>query len=300
MSSLTNTVSKNRRPAAWRFALAVTALSLAALAYAQDVTLRAPSDAVAGNAATISASGSGSATFYLIGPSTAVKRDVQLGQEISLSAKEIQSSGRYVAVVCAGSCASTAFFVAPSKPVSLAFLVHPSRAPVAKNDLISGVVLPLDEYRNLVLTPASVDFQLSAKGGAPVSHKVETRNGAAWFRISSGKSAGPLQITASMNDVVARRVVQQVASDPCNLRIKGQRTPKGIEVETDPVRDCSGNPVPDGTIITFTAKNGDETSTVDAPVKQDVARARILAKGPVVISAASGVVMGNELHLSGQ
>jgi hypothetical protein len=75
---------------------------------------------------------------------------------------------------------------------------------------------------------------------------------------------------------------------------------KGIDVETEPVRDCSGNPVPDGTVITFTAKNGDAMSTVDASVKQDVARARITGKGPVVISAASGVVMGNELRVGGQ
>jgi hypothetical protein len=109
-----------------------------------------------------------------------------------------------------------------------------------------------------------------------------------------------VQVAASLNDVTARRVVQQVASEPCRLRIKAQRTAKGIDVETEPVRDCSGNPVPDGTVVTFTAKNGDETSTVDAPVKQDVARARITTPGPVVISAASGVVMGNELRVGGQ
>jgi hypothetical protein len=96
-----------------------------------------------------------------------------------------------------------------------------------------------------------------------------------------------------------RRVVQQVASEPCNLRIKGERNAKGVLVETDPVRDCAGNPVPDGTIVTFTAKDGDDTDTVDAPVKKGVARAQMTANGPVVISAASGVVMGNELHIGG-
>lgn len=300
MSWSTNTAWKTHRPAACVLRVLVSAILLTAAVYAQDVTLRAPSGAVAGTAAKIATTGSGSGTFYLVGPSSVVKRDVQLGQDISLSANEVQSSGRYIAIVCAGSCANADFFVAPAKPVTLVFLVHPSRAPVAKNGLISGVAMPFDEYHNLVLTPSSVDFQLSAKSGAPVSHKVETHDGAAWFRISSGKTAGPLEITASLNDVVSRRVVQQVASDPCNLRIKGERTPQGIEVETDPVRDCDGNPVPDGTIITFTARGGNETSTVDAPVKKDVARARITAKGPVVISAASGVVMGNELHLGGQ
>ena len=105
-----------------------------------------------------------------------------------------------------------------------------------------------------------------------MSHRND-QDGIAWFRTNSGKSAGPLQVVASVNDVSARRVVQEVASDPCNLRIKGQRTAKGIVVETDPVRDCAGNPVPDGTVVTFTAKDAGETSTVDAPIKQGVARA---------------------------
>jgi hypothetical protein len=143
-----------------------------------------------------------------------------------------------------------------------------------------------------------VNFQLTTPGSPPVTHAVATQKGVAWFRTSSGRSAGALQVTASINDVSARRVVQQVASDPCGLRIKGERTPKGIVVETEPVRDCTGNPVPDGTIVTFTAKGGSKTSTVDAPIKQGVARAQMTTTGPVVISAASGIVMGNELRLA--
>jgi len=271
-----------------------------AVDYAQDADLRAPSGAVAGNAASIATTGGGSATFYLVGPSVSLKRDVQLGLEIVLSAKEMQGAGKYLAIVCTTECRSVGFFVAPVKPVNLTFLVHPSRAPVGQNDVVSGVALPFDEFRNLVLAPVAVDFQLTTKGGAPVSHRMSTQGGVAWFRTSSGRSAGPLQVTASINDVTARRVVQQVASDPCSLRIKGQRTPKGIVVETEPVKDCSGNPVPDGTVVTFTAKDGKEMSTVDAPIKQGVARAQITARGQVVISAASGVVMGNELRLGAQ
>ena len=281
-------------------ALSVGALCLAGVSAAQDADLRAPSSAVAGNAASIATTGSGIATFYLVGPSIALKREVHLGEELSLSAKELRSAGKYVAIVCASTCRSVGFFVAPARPVNLIFLVHPSRAPVGENDVVSGVVLPFDEFHNLVLAPATVDFQLSAKEPAPVSHQVLTLNGIAWFHTNSGRTAGALQVTASINDVSARRVVQQVASDPCRLRIKGQRTPKGIVVETEPVRDCTGNPVPDGTVVTFTAKDGKDKSTVDAPIKQGVARAQMTATGSVVISAASGVVMGNELHLSAQ
>jgi hypothetical protein len=278
----------------------ISAILLATVTYAQDVNLRPPPAAIAGNSAAIGTDGSGSATLYLVGPSIIVKRDIERGQSIALSAKELQTSGRYIAIVCASNCNSASFFVAPTKPVTLTFLVHPSRAPVAQNDALSGVVFAFDEFRNLVLKSVPVQFQLAAKGSAPVSRNVETRDGIAWFRSSSGKSAGPLQITASIgSDVTTRRVVQEVASDPCNLRIKGERTAKGIVVETEPVRDCSGNPVPDGTVVTFTAKSGNETSSVDAPLKQDVARATILAKGPVVISAASGVAMGNEVRIGG-
>ena len=300
MSSSINTVSRSRNLFRCAHGIAL-AFGLSAVAFAQDISLRAPSGAVAGNSASIGTTGSGSATLYLVGPSLSVKRDVELEQNISLDSKELQTAGRYIAIVCTTGCSSIGFFVAPAKPVNLTFLVHPSRAPVAQSDAISGVALTFDEYHNLVMAPTAVQFQLTSKGLSPTSHSAQTRDGIAWFRTNSGKSAGPLQVIASMNnDVNARRVVQQVASEPCNLRIKGERTSKGIMVETDPVRDCSGNPVPDGTVVTFTAKNGNEISSVDAPVKQDVARATMLTTGPVVISAASGVAMGNELRLGGK
>jgi len=300
MSSSTSTACKSR--STHRFSLAVFAgvVWLASVSLGQDADIRVPSTAVAGNAASIATTSSGTATFYLVGPSTSLKRDIRLGEVIALSGKELQTAGKYLAIVCRGTCRTVGFFVAPSQPQSVTFLVHPSRAPVGVNDVVSGVALPFDEFHNLILAPVTVDFQLRAKNSAPVSHQVPTQNGIAWFHTSSGRSAGALQVTASINQISARRVVQQVASDPCSLRIKGQRTAKGILVETEPVRDCTGNPVPDGTVVTFTAKDGRDTSTVDAPIKQGVARAQMTATGPVVVSAASGVVMGNELRLGAQ
>jgi hypothetical protein len=281
-------------------ALALAIALLSSFAIAQEAELHIPSGLVAGSSATIGTAGSGRATFYLLGPAAVLKHDVELGKEISLAAKDLQAAGRYVAVVCSASCASQVFFVAPGKAVDLSFIVHPSRAPVAENEAINGVALTFDEFRNLVVVPSTLRFEWSAKGASPMSRSEQTREGIAWFRTSSGKIAGPLQVSAAIgNDVNTRRVVQQVASIPCNLRIKGQRTAKGIIVETEPIRDCSGNPVPDGTVVTFTARHGDQTSSVDAPVKQDVARATILAKGAVTISAASGVAMGNELRVGG-
>ena len=229
-----------------------------------------------------------------------MKRAVSLGEDVALQPADVESAGRYVAVICSETCQSAAFYVTAAKPSTLSFLVHPSRVPVGQSDAVSGVALPFDRFRNLVVDPVTIDFHLTAGAGRLMSRPVRTRDGVAWFRTSSGKSAGALEVAASLNDLSGRRVVRQVASDPCNLRIKGQRTAKGLVVETEPVHDCTGNPVPDGTIVTFTATEAKGKSTVDAPIKQGIARARIAASGPTVISVASGIVMGNELRLEAE
>ena len=296
MLSSTTTLCSSRRVAT---CLGITLIALFVIASlsAQDATLRPPAQAIAGQAISLATTGSGAATFYLSGPASSAKRQVQLGSDIPLQGNELQSSGRYVAIVCAMACSSATFFVAPANAASLTFLAHPSRVPVGQIDAISGVALASDSFQNLVLTPATVNIQLAAKRAAPETHDLQTKNGIAWFRTNSAKSAGPLQLTASLNGVSVRRVVQSVASEPCNLRIKGQRTAKGVSIETEPIRDCAGNAVPDGTVVTFTARNGSQISTVDAPIKQDVARAQFATSGPIVVSAASGVVLGNELRI---
>lgn len=276
----------------------VGVVCLVGLCAAQE--LRVPTSVPAGEETTISTTGSGKATFYLVGPGVANKNEVSLGGKIHLPSQDLRNAGDYLAMVCAETCRSSSFYVTAGPPAGLTFLVHPSRVPAGMGDAVSGVALPFDQFHNLVLDPVMVNFQLTSGSASLLSRAVRTQNGVAWFRTSSGKSAGKLQVVAALGTVSASRAVQQVAADPCNLRIKGQRTPKGIMVETDPVRDCSGNPVPDGTIVTFSAAGRDGRSTVDAPVKQGVARAQIEASGPQIISVASGVVMGNELRVGGQ
>ena len=270
-------------------------LCLLGVCAAQEI--RVPENVTAGDDASISTTGSGKATFYLFGPGVSRKSDVSLGENIQLHYKELQTAGEYFVVLCSGECHSASFFVTAAKPSSLTFLVHPSRVPVAEDDAVSGVAIPFDKYRNLELASETVDFQLSTGKASVLSRSLPTKDGIAWFRTASGKSAGALQVLASLHDLSTRRAVQQVASDPCNLRITGQRNARGILVQTAPVHDCAGNPLPDGTIVTFTATADGEKSTVDAPIKQDVARAEIAAAGPATVSAASGVVMGNELRV---
>lgn len=266
------------------------------VSFAQD--LRVPASVTAGDDASLSTSGSGKATFYLLGPGVSIKTDATLGEEIRLQGRDLRNAGEYLALLCSGTCNSATFFVTSAKPFRLTFLVHPSRVPVARSDAVSGVALPFDQFHNLVLAPATIDFQLAVANYSLFSRAARTQDGVAWFRTASGKSAGALQVSASLDDISVRRAVQQVASDPCQLRISGQRGPAGILVQTDPVHDCNGNIVSDGTIVTFSATEGDEKSTVDAPIRQGIARAQIkTAPGLTVISAASGVVLGNELRI---
>jgi hypothetical protein len=263
-------------------------------------TLQAPASTTAGEDAAISTTGSGKATFYLVGPGVSRKRDVDLGEKISIQAQDLQKAGDYLAILCAGSCASATFYVSAAKPARLSFLVHPSRVPVSRENAVTGVALPFDRFDNLALAPATVNFELTAGAVPLLSRSISTQDGVAWFRTTSGKSAGAVLVIASLDDFSARRAVQQVASEPCNLKITGERTPKGILVQTEPVHDCAGNPVPDGTIISFTATEAGGKSTVDAPLKQGVARAQIAGSGSAVISVASGVVVGNELRIGAQ
>ncbi len=277
--------------------LALMATALAPAGFAQGGELRAPESVISKTEFSISTSGSGKATFYLIGPGHIRKQQVEQGQEVRISTEDTLTAGRYVAILCAESCRSASFYVTPSRPSGLSFLAHPSRVPVRAENAISGVAFVFDEGHNLILTPTPVEFTLTAAGNGQASKSVTTRNGVAWFRTNSGSAAGSAQLTASAGAISVRRVVRQVAAEACNLRVKATRTKTGVVLETDPVRDCSGNPVPDGTIVTFTRTDNDEKSSVDAPIKQGVARA-VMTSTRGTVSVASGVVMGNPIRLS--
>jgi hypothetical protein len=268
------------------------------VALAQAAELRSPAQATAGTPFSIASSGAGEGTFYLIGPAQISKRKVN-GGEISVTGDEVEQAGTYTAILCADQCTSVHFYVRPAQASRLSLLVHPSRVPVAASNAISAVAFVFDRFHNLVLSPQKVDFKVVPPEGAAISQSKTTANGAAWIRLTPARKGGPAKVGASIGDVAELRVVQQVASDACNLRIKAIPGPKGISVETDPVRDCSGNFVPDGTVVSFTKTDSSGKTTVDAPIKRGVARVEMAVSGPARISVASGVVNGNELSLGG-
>ncbi len=269
-------------------------------ASAQRAEIHAPSPVTAGNPLTITTAGSGSATLYLIGPSHIRKQSIKLGHNIEVSGQDLAVSGTYQAVTCnSDGCVNTAFQVLPAKPVHLAFLLHPSRVPVSTPNAVNGTALVSDRYHNTVLAPAKVDFHLSL-GEEASTRSVQTVRGIAWFAMGSRPKQGALQIVASVDDTAEPRVIQQVASEACGLRISAEPAGRLVKLQTDPIRDCAGNPLPDGTIVSFTKTDAAGKSTVDTPIKRDKATAQFELSGRAQISVACGVVVGNELTLGGR
>ncbi len=282
------------RRASWLVALLATALPV----LAADVQV--PQHATAATVITIGTSGSGNGTLYLVGPAARLKQKVKLGQEVSFKPQEVADAGRYVVILrVGGETVSKSFFVESAAPARIYFLAQPSRVPTGMKDVISGTAFVMDSHANLVLSPTPVTFDLAVEGAKPLARTVSTKDGVAWTRLDSSRRAGNAQFTASSGGISVRRVVQQTAAEPCNLRFKAMPGKNGILVQTDPVRDCAGNPVPDGTIVTFTDVDPDGKSTVDARLKRGIAQAEFPAAPRASISVASGVVMGNEVQWGG-
>jgi hypothetical protein len=283
-----------------RFTFFLGGLLLAAmpLALAQSGSLRLPKTVEAGSAFSLQSSGSGKAVLYIVGPGQVLRRSVQLGEPASFAPGDLHNAGHYLAVLVSGSSTENGAFdvTAAHDPSTLSFLAKPSRVAVDSRDGISGVVYVFDPFQNLVLTPTQVTFQLSGVAGAAQTRTVLTRNGVAWTKMNSAAKEGSGQFVAQVGNATGTRIIQQVPGDPCGLRISARPSGQRLAVQTDPVRDCSGNVVPDGTIVTFTETYNGSESTVDAPLKQGVARAEMPAYNGAKISVATGVVLGNEIR----
>ena len=263
--------------------------------------LRLPNKAVAGEGIAIATSGSGDAILYISGPGTAIKREIKLGDQVQIKGEELRNSGYFlVALKASDGDSNKELYVAPAAAEKVNFLARPSRVPVGQPKVIAGTAFVFDQYENLVIDPTSVTFDLSVPGAPAKVERLTSKEGVAYLQTGSGSKAGPGQFVVSVGNNSVRRVVEETASEPCNLRFKVHKEKEGLIAETDPVRDCSGNPLPDGTIVTFmSSEPGKGRSTVDARIKKGVARAVLPAVPGATISVASGVILGNEVRWGG-
>ena len=274
-----------------RRVLAVTTIFLFAAA---ALAVTAPGHTTAGQDVTIHADG---ATVYVACPGYVSKHKVE-GGSVTIKGDEMQAAGR--CVVSDGN-SSAVMWVEPAKAARINFLAQPSRVPVARPGAISGTVFVFDKWNNFVIAPTPVKFDLSVEGAPSISRTVQSQNGVAFVRTDSSKKEGSANFVASVGDASVKRVVRQTAAEPCggSLRMTAKPEKDGIYVQTAPVRDCSGNPVPDGTIVTFTAVDSHGKSTVDARVKKGIATAMLPSTDHADISVASGITIGNEIRWGG-
>ena len=282
---------------------ALATLVLSAPVRAQNGELQFPKQIVAGSPLSIPTQGTGKATLYFVGPGQALRLDVVLGSPAAVPAGVLVSAGHYVvALVGTGSTLTGELDVSPAaKAEVLGFLAKPSRLPVGMHNGISGAIYTFDAYNNLITTPAQATFELSnLTGGNVQTRTVATRNGLAWIEMDSAAKEGRARFSAHVGSASSMRVIEQVPGDPCRINITARQVGNKLEVQTAPVRDCTGNAIPDGTIVTFTEAYNGTLTTVDAPLKQGVAKVNMPARAGSRISAASGVVAGNEIHWGGQ
>jgi hypothetical protein len=280
----------------------VLALGAASFAQAQNDNLNLPTSVVAGSAFSIPTSGSGTGTLYIVGPGQTLRRDVQLGQPASFAAGVLYDAGEYVVILAGGSSTSAGMLaVTPaSQPEALSFLAQPSRLPVGLHDGISGAAYVFDKYHNLITTPVPVAFDLSNPNSATQTQNVTAREGVAWIRMNSASKEGEAKFVAQAGGVSTARVIDEVPGDPCGLTMSAKPDGKKVALQTAPVRDCAGNAVPDGTIVTFTENYAGMQSTVDVPLKKGIASVEMPGWPGAMISVASGVVAGNEIHWGGR
>lgn len=283
-----------------RFALILAGLALFLLhmARAQSADMELPKSVEAGSAFSIPTSGTGKATLYIVGMGQAIKQDVQLGTAASFPVGSLYNAGRYLAILVEPSSTDKGLFnvIPASQPSHLSFLAKPSRLAVGRHNGISGTVYVFDAYRNLITAPQTVTFALSNPSGATEQHTAVTRNGAAWTEMDSTPKEGNDKFIAHVGDLSSTRIVEQVPGDPCGLKISAEPSGRRLDVKTAPILDCSGNAVPDGTIVTFTESFDGTKTTVDVPIKRGFAQVEMPADPGARISAASGVVLGNEIR----
>jgi hypothetical protein len=289
-----------RRISFFLSALVLGGLFLAAMpiAFAQSGSLHLPATVEAGSAFSIQSTGSGKAVLYIVGPQV-LKRNVQLGEPEVFAPGDLHNEGHYLAVLVSGSATENGAFdvTAAHEPSTLSFLAKPSRVAVDSHDGISGVVYVFDTFQNLVLAPTPVSFQLSGVAGTAQTRTVLTHNGVAWTKMNSAAQEGVAKFVARVGDATSTRVIQQVPGNPCHLRMSARPLGQRLAVETEPVRDCNGNALPDGTIVTFTETYSEGESTVDVPLKRGVARTDMPAYSGAKVSVATGVFIGNEIRL---
>jgi hypothetical protein len=147
-------------------------------------------------------------------------------------------------------------------PAQIILLADATVIPISGTTVITAEVL--DDQGNNVTDGTAVNFatNLSGTGVTPVA---TTTDGVATATFSAGTSAGVATVTATSGSATASLSItiragaagslEFVSADPILIGVRGSALPQKSTI-TFRARDVNGNPVADGTQVTFTLISG--------------------------------------------
>jgi adhesin/invasin len=142
----------------------------------------------------------------------------------------------------------------PGPPANLSLIAAPSTLPVGSLSALTATVT--DQFGNPVVNGTAVSFTTNLGSASPVTRV--TTNGVATATLSS-TLPGTAVVTATVGSLSATRPVTFTPGPPTNLSLAA--APSTLQVGnlsalTATVTDQFGNPVVDGTVVSFTTKLG--------------------------------------------
>ncbi|MEI7771489.1 MAG: hypothetical protein WCI67_15970 [Chloroflexales bacterium] len=286
-------------------AIALLLLSLAAgcassapapaLALAGALALRAPAAIAAGEPATLVAeridAPDGLAVTLVTNGSygARVYRGVFLAgrAEFRIPGADTQAAGFVTLRARAGAAAGDAkLTITPGPPVDpVVPLVGPRTIIADGAHWGTALAIPFDAYGNPVAEGTPVTFSLQRPGAQAETFSAPVTNMLAWRRVFSATRAGRTTITvsvgaargpdASLIETPGWPAPFALSASPLGLPADGQQL---VTLRTQPVVDAYGNPMLDGTLVTFVAEvPGGQLRFIPAYTIDAVAEAQIQA-----------------------
>lgn len=164
------------------------------------------------------------------------------------------------------------------------------------------VAIPHDVFGNPITEHTPVDVHVYRPDGEQKSFSTHIRHLLAWQRITSRTHAGRTSIAVTTQqahgpeshllEVAGLPVNFRLMADPPTLPADGQQL---LSLRTEPLHDRFGNPLPDGTLVTFVVEMpGGEPRRIPTYTIDSVAEAPLqapeLSGNAMVYAVAAGVV----------
>jgi hypothetical protein len=261
-------------------------------------------DAPSGLAVTLAAQGSYGLRVYMSAFEAGVAR-------FTLPGEDLRQSGVVALIARAGAARGQGSLEirpgAPADPITP--LVGPRSIAADGEHQTMAVAVPFDDYGNPVADGTPVEFRALHPGERLERRSVPTAHLVAWRWIASGTRAGRATVTvaagqahgpdATFEEVPDWPVAFGLSASPADVPADGRQF---VTLRTEGIRDRFGNPMLDGTLVTFVAEvPGSEPRQIPAYTIDGQAEAQLQAPeapGSVTVRATLYGVESRPLSLT--